>query len=159
MTAAEAAYSTGSASETRSVEHGKRVGSSRTFDITDQGALGVLPGFKQEACKVRWQQDNALGERRSREAWPPWAACGERRFTSHAAERRARRSKHRDRNAVTARCLPTLHGVERWTSPTTQDVARNLASSKFRDTSGGSRIDERVKPARAVVVVGAAATA
>jgi len=34
----------GMASETRSVEHGKRVGSSRTFDITDQVALGVLHG-------------------------------------------------------------------------------------------------------------------
>ena len=57
----------GMGSETRSVEHGKRVGSSRTFNITDQVALGVFPGFKQETCKVRWQQDNALGERRSRE--------------------------------------------------------------------------------------------
>ena len=53
--------------EPRSGEHGKRVGSSRTFGITDQGALGVLPGFKQEACKVRRQQDYALGERRRRE--------------------------------------------------------------------------------------------
>ena len=58
MTAAEAAYGTGSASETRSVEHGKRGGSSRTFATTGQGALGVLPGFKQEACKVRWKRDS-----------------------------------------------------------------------------------------------------
>ena len=36
--------------------------------------------------------------------------------------------------------LADAHGVERWTSPTTQDVARNLASSKLRDTSGGRRI-------------------
>jgi len=32
-----------------------------------------------------------------------------------------------------------LHGG-RWTSPTTEEVAGNLASSKFHDSSGGSRI-------------------
>ena len=26
-------------------------------DIANQLALGVLPGFKQEACKARWQRD------------------------------------------------------------------------------------------------------
>ena len=41
---------------------------------------------------------------------------------------------------MTARSMRTRHGVERWTSPTTEDVAWNLASSKFHDTSGGSRI-------------------
>jgi hypothetical protein len=30
-------------------------------DIANQLALGVLPGFKQEACKARWQQDRRAG--------------------------------------------------------------------------------------------------
>ena len=62
-----------------------------------------------------------MGEPRQRRGW------GERRFTSHAAERRARSSRDRDRNVVTARCLLTRHGVERWTSPTTEHLACFLA--------------------------------
>ena len=46
-----AAVGIGMDSETRSVEHGNRVGSSRTFDIANPAALGALPGSRRKRAK------------------------------------------------------------------------------------------------------------
>jgi len=44
----------------KAAEDAQRIGSVWSVGVTSTGALGVHPGFKQDACKVRWRR----GDRR-----------------------------------------------------------------------------------------------
>jgi len=80
-----------------------------------------------------------------------WRRIWLRRFCDIARRRTLARDSA---SGVAARMQRALVHRGRWTSPTTEEVAGNLPSSKFRDTSGGRRTAGVVPDARSAEGVG-----